>query len=41
LQCHKKIWRGIEDDGRVGARSGDAGKHGSLLDSSFYMSAYK
>jgi len=28
LQCHKKIWRGIDGDGRVGARSGDPGKHG-------------
>ena len=26
LQCHKKIRRGVEDDGRVGGHSGDAGK---------------
>ena len=30
LQCREKIRRGVEDDGRVGGRSGDAGKYGGL-----------
>ena len=30
LERYEKIWRGAEDDGRVGGRSGDAGKDGSL-----------
>ena len=32
LEGQEKIRRGVEDDGRVGGRSGDAGKYGGCRD---------